>query len=741
MRRRVLLPFFFLVASTTLARPSFAAAVGGEEWLTLPTGHFRIHFTAPQEAFAREFARHLERALPALEEDLGWRPRTPIDIVVNDRSDSPNGLAVSFPNTHIEVWPVPFPVETSLGDYTNWVEELAIHELTHIVANDTTRGAWSGLRSIFGSVVKPNGLQPSWLVEGLAVYFETRFTDGGRGRSPLTEAVLRSAIRNRLFDDPSYLTLDRLNEGPFWWPDGHTPYLVGYALQASLALPTDTAPFPGAFSQKNAARFPWTPNVLLEEMKGFEWSEAWRNLGEKLRARWPGDASKSACWISRGGAFTGGQALSPDGRVYFSLSDATRGHWLARVSPGCEAEPELLFERDHPGSPQVAVSPDGGSVVFTEGDVYRTERYFWDLWLWRNGSAVRLTSGLRAFDPAFLPDGRRLVFLRNLGDGRQSLDALSLDAPGQPENLFTAKPFERLSHPSAQGNSVFFTRHFNDGREEIWRLDLPSRKAERVTGLQGDRQRNPQPLGDDALLYSSWSRKSNTWSLWRRDRSGASHLVARSESGYLGRAVATPSGIVAVDYHPGGFDLRLLRAEEFPSPETTDDFHRYLTGEDPVRIEERAAPTEAPSPYSPTSTAATSLWPQYWLPHLTSALDGTLLGATTSGNDPLRYHNWAASLQYDTRAPFPTWNAFYSNRSTGNVLRLHTRQWNNWFSSTRESNREEMHLVDLSIPADRWAFSFVVAETTCAFGAKAGDRYDVAFRFTPAAGGEVIRER
>ncbi len=41
---------------------------------------------------------------------------------------------------------------------------------------------------------------------------------------------------------------------------------------------------------------------------------------------------------------------------------------------------------------------------------------------------------------------------------------------------------------------------------------------------------------------------------------------------------------------------------------------------------------------------------------------------------------------------------------------------------------------------DRWAFSFVVAETTCAFGAKAGDRYDVAFRFTPAAGGEVIRE-
>ncbi|MCL4231053.1 MAG: serine/threonine protein kinase [Dehalococcoidia bacterium] len=41
---------------------------------------------------------------------------------------------------------------------------------------------------------------------------------------------------------------------------------------------------------------------------------------------------------------------------------------------------------------------------------------------------------------------------------------------------------------------------------------------------------------------------------------------------------------------------------------------------------------------------------------------------------------------------------------------------------------------------DRWAFTFVVAETTCAFGAKAGDRYNVAFRFTPAAGGQVIRD-
>ncbi len=705
MRHRFFLPILLLALHASHSR---AAAVGGETWSTLPTGHFRVHFTAGYELFAREFARHLERALPALEKDLGWRPATPIDVVVNDRSDFPNALAVSFPNTHIEVWPVPFPVDTSLGDYTDWIEELAIHELTHIVANDTARGAWGGLRSVFGSVIKPNGLQPAWLIEGLAVYFETRFTHGGRGRSPLTEALLRSAIRNRLFDHPDYLTLDRLNEGPFWWPDGHTPYLVGYSLQASLAKASDAQPFPGSFSQKNAARFPWTPNTLLDEMKGIDWSQAWKDLGEKLKSRFPGEASPSTCRVTTAGAHTGGHSASLDGWVYFTYSHPSRGHWLARVpSSGCAPDKlELLVERERPGTPLVAASSDGSLVAYTDSDLHRSERLFHDLWIWNREtrSTERLTHGLRAFDPAFLPGKHELVFVRNQGGVTQSLERMVIGS--KPETLFTAAPFERLSHPAAFGNTVFFTRHFNNGREEVWSFDLTTRKAAQVPALSGTRQRHPVPQSDNSLLYAAWDRASNTWSIWKRASNGQSSLVLRSESGYLGRAIPAGTGYLVTDYYPEGFDLRWMSQSDAATTPPTDDLHKSLSGESPQLLADRGLPADLVTPYSAHETAATSIWPQYWLPLITSTLDGTLLGATTSGNDPLRYHYWGASLQYDTRAPFPTWNAFYANRSTGNTLRVSSRQWNNWFSSTRESNREELHVVDLTIPWNHWAFAF-----------------------------------
>ena len=140
--------FLFLVAIT-----ANAAAPSGEKWFTVITPNFRVHHTKPLEMYAKAIAGGLERALPFIEKDLRWKAPVPIDIVVMDPSDSANGMAVSFPNTHIELFSVPFDSDSSLSHYVNWVEELSSHELTHIVANDTTLGFYSFLRSIFGSWV------------------------------------------------------------------------------------------------------------------------------------------------------------------------------------------------------------------------------------------------------------------------------------------------------------------------------------------------------------------------------------------------------------------------------------------------------------------------------------------------------------------------------------------------------------------------------------------------------------
>ena len=61
-----------------------------DDWRTLQTKHFRIHFTPPLEQEARRAAVNAERAYSALSTEL-VPPRGTIDLVVSDNVDYVNG--------------------------------------------------------------------------------------------------------------------------------------------------------------------------------------------------------------------------------------------------------------------------------------------------------------------------------------------------------------------------------------------------------------------------------------------------------------------------------------------------------------------------------------------------------------------------------------------------------------------------------------------------------------------------
>src|SRR5690606_25154232 len=103
----------------------------------------------------------------------------PLDVVVRGGTVVPNRLASGFPFNRMVIHAVPFSPTSSIGEYDDWIRTLAVHELTHIVANDMTRGIWNVGRGIFGSAAKMNSYQPLWLIEGLAVYEETRHSQFG----------------------------------------------------------------------------------------------------------------------------------------------------------------------------------------------------------------------------------------------------------------------------------------------------------------------------------------------------------------------------------------------------------------------------------------------------------------------------------------------------------------------------------------------------------------------------------
>src|SRR4051812_7531645 len=171
-----------------------------KSYLTISTAHFRVSFTRAVEPVARRVAADAERAYAQLSRDL-HPPRGPIDILVSDDADYSNGSAIPFPTNRIVVYATPPVNEFSLRYTVDWAQLVVTHELTHIFQLDRVRGVWSLAQKVFGRspYLFPNSYQPSWLIEGLAVYEESRQAGQGRIEGPEHLLFARATARDRSF--------------------------------------------------------------------------------------------------------------------------------------------------------------------------------------------------------------------------------------------------------------------------------------------------------------------------------------------------------------------------------------------------------------------------------------------------------------------------------------------------------------------------------------------------------------
>lgn len=769
-----------IVACLALPRAAAAVAPGGE-WRTLQTPNFRLHHTREQVEFTRAFAAQLERYLPLLTRDLAWRPPTPIDIVVNDRSDLANGIAQNFPANRMEVYPVPFDSESTLMDYYDWIEELAVHELTHIVANDGATGFYRTLRGIFGNAIRPNGLQPGWIIEGLAVFEESRLTSGGRGRSIVTEALLRTATLYKKLDAEDYLSLDRFNDGVFWWPAGHTRYLLGYAVQAALERKRTELKeipkyghlgqsVPGLLSIGGTRNFPYALDGNLEDITGRDWAATWKETQALLEARYlhgagddPEQAAAGECRLTKAGRFTGGQVVGRDGKIYFSVDHPSLGRALARMPLHSPCLPEKNIRKHAPeqetvnfevlqrglkraSGTKLALSPDGKLLAYAELGHAQGGREVFDIHILdlATRDSEQLTRERRAREPAFSEDGKEVVYVRMTDDGIALLEAIELGSRRTRE-LFRSGRFHRLNGTFVREGRVYFSRHNNRGQEEIFYVPLRGGKAERAIPNFGKgeifSERNPFVLPDGTIYFTA------TYHAFHPDFGGVRHEIYAWKEGAPrpARLTRTLSGlslwpipladnqVLVANYGLSGLDLTrvatrggdepryanprananrrkpasldtTLGEPEAPSGAAGANLHEFLTN---TPSSFAKAPPLAPAPAAATATAgesvaydtfstpATSLWPQYWLPVYFTVTEGSLIGAATSGSDPLQRNRYTLVGMYDTRAAFPSYMATYTNTAHALGFGLLAMQDNNYFSGSNLSNRDNYYSAQL----------------------------------------------
>lgn len=143
------------------------------EWQQLAGEHVTVWWHRGDRAFAERALGIAEDALSSAAELLGVRDIEPVDFFIY--SDSRSFRQALGPATRENVGGEAHPyIRTLFGLIeprqvdSDWVEELVVHELAHMVFDE--------------AVSNPYGYPPRWLNEGLAVYLTRGYDDGDRAQ-------------------------------------------------------------------------------------------------------------------------------------------------------------------------------------------------------------------------------------------------------------------------------------------------------------------------------------------------------------------------------------------------------------------------------------------------------------------------------------------------------------------------------------------------------------------------------
>ena len=634
MRRLALLALGILA----LAPSAHAQPAPWHRYLTLTTPHFRVHVAAGLEREGRVAAAAAEHAYDQLSREL-TTPRGPIDIVVSDDADYSNGFASVFPSNRIVIFATP-PVENrGLRLNADWIGIVVTHELTHIFHLDRTRGIWSVAQHVFGRApwLFPNQYGPSWLTEGIAVYYESRLTPGGRLHDAEHTMIARAAARERLLP-----RLDQLGAGTSRFPGGEGAYAYGSLFVDYLARTRGDSSLRRFVEAKSAQLIPFTIDQAASQGFGISFSSAYAAWRDSVTRTVGQIVPPLLGWrdLTTHGYYASSPRWLNDSTLVYTGTDGRETNAAYAITTG--GRRTRLGRRDASGANAVE---SGGALLFAQLDFTAPDELRSDLYrASRDGHVTRLTTGGRYIQPDASANGT--IVAVQLAPARASL--LLLDPNGNRlRTLRAAGPDETWSEPRwpPDGKRIVAAHRRHGG---VFTIEV----------LYADDPAYVEVARSTAVLSSpSWSPDGQTV-LYTTEESGSPQLavasagwhVVRDEGGISvltpevspdGRLIAATT-LRADGYHVGIASSAVSQPQAPPPVQRTDS------------TTVAAADTEAlaAGAYTPYN-AWRSVLPRYWYPLIESGADDDLrLGFTTTGSDVV--NRWI----YSAYAALPTSGRF-----------------------------------------------------------------------------------
>lgn len=640
-------------------------------WLTIRTAHFYVHFTPELEEVARRAAADAESAYAKLSRYLS-PPRGTIDLVVADNVDFSNGYATPFPSNRIVIYANP-PVGDETLRFTDDPTELVVtHELTHIFHLDRSGGIWRSLRRVFGRdpMWFPNAFQPSWLVEGLAVYFESELTGSGRLAGTNHRMIARTAAARGRFP-----RIDELSLASPHFPYGYGAYAYGSLFVEYLAKTHGDSSLSRFVESSSRLLIPVWLNWPARRAFHTTFTTAYTHWRDSLQQGSAASAPSIAGWrdITTHGAYASVPRWLTDSTIIYDGTDgrSTYGAYqltlreppkdslrsgVSRVSGlrsrvrGLRSaaldsvERERLAARDT-RSPNTVLP--NGSLMYSKLEYVSPYDLRSDLYIeFKGGRTRRITKGARLSQPDARTDGL-VVAMQTVPAGAQL--ALVTTNGLRITPITAGGPDAQWTEPrwSPDGQHIAAVRWTRGGTSEIVVVDTTGRVEQtliRERAVAADPSWSP----DGRFVYFS-SDRTGISNLYRSAfRPGAALDLATVEQVSdiptgLFEPQLSPNGrqLLAVAYRADGYHLGLAQLDSLRS-----------TPAEPI---ERVSPKE-PAPVTSDRSPVTrykpwrSLAPRYWQLFFEPALDSNAIriGAFTSGRDVVDRHAYQALLYVPT---------------------------------------------------------------------------------------------
>ncbi len=648
-----------LLVLALLPEPAFAADPH-YEWRTLETAHFVVTYPRGYESWASRTGVLAEKARDLVALMMGHAPRKKTHIVITDYTDLANGWATAYFRNTITVYAVSPDDVSELSDFDDWLWGLLLHEYTHVVHMDTMGGLPRFINRIFGQVWVPNSLQPSWVLEGMAIYNETRFTLAGRNRSTYYDMILRTSV---LQDRPQ--RLDEISSDPIVYPHGTIPYLYGSRFLWHLAnrQGEDNLRFMSADYGNRA--IPFGLHVSSRMSFGRDLDELYAEFLRDLK-RW---AHETRDRVISAGLREGRRLVNQSETTFYPVFHPWDPHRLLyvghdghhpnavrhlRIDANGRAVEDTVWE-----SSVVEAGPpawDGNDAawfhqvefsrwVHTRNDLFRVTRQ----------GARRLTTDARLTFPAI--SGRIRLAVRALNTGAHEL--VRLDARGRVTDVLLPGSLRLRLYGvrlSPDGRRAAFSM-MQRGRRDIAVMHLESRSVERIT--------------DDAALdvNPAWS-PDGRYLLFSSDRDGIFDIyawdvkvrrlfrVTRVLTGAFSPTVSADGRfLVYAGYTARGFTLFIL-------PFSPDEF---LPADDPWPVRADSPHRETPfphlfpdAPYRPWRHLSPLVW---FLDYGFS--EAGRFSLSMMGFDPVELHSWnaysswnPATDEFEVQGNY-TWNGWW----------------------------------------------------------------------------------